>query len=268
MIFTNNEDKEDKIIGLVQETYNYDKFKKQLGNREIYDQALKTIDRSTKEFGWKPEPIFVNEKYEVCEGQHRLTYAKEHNLPIPYIVRKGLTADDCIRINARRKNWTRKDYIDHYAELGNPSYKKIKELKEKYDLEYSIILYALTGSSTEGVSGNTTKGLLMGKLVFEENQVVEAQRKLAFIHSLLPEINAIKGRKNTLCWALMIAYECKDIDNNRLKKVIKEGYKRTNPPIDLINSLLLIEDLYNYHIGKKVWLVKYYEENVKNKKKK
>ena len=120
----------DRQIGVVKETKDYFKFKKFNGNRDLSEKSIKFIETSISISGWKPEPILVNEHYEVCDGQHRLEVAKRHNLPIPYLVINGLTPDDCVRINAKRRNWTSADYIQHWADLGNDSYKYLEIFRE------------------------------------------------------------------------------------------------------------------------------------------
>lgn len=253
----------DKQIGIIKETYQYDKFKRQRGNRDINKSTLRTLEKSIKQHGWQPIPILVNEKYEVCDGQHRLTFAKEHNLPIQYIVKTGLSPEDCIIINSKRKNWTTKDYVNHYAELGNEYYEKIRFLKESFDSDYTLILYALTNSTTISSGTKNMSVVNDGKLTFTEEQYQKAKEELEFIYKLSPYIKKIKGRKLQLNWALIIAYEWDEIDNKRLEKVIKEGYSRVAPPVDMYTSLTMIEDLYNYHSQKRVWFVKYYEENIR-----
>lgn len=253
----------DRKIGFINETYEYEKFKKQKGNRDINKSTLRTLERSVREHGWKPVPILVNENYEVCDGQHRLTYAREHNLPIPYIIKEGLSPNDCIIINSKRKNWTTKDYVNHFAELGNSYYKRIKFLRDTFDADYTIILYALTNSAS---ISNGTKNMTLvndGKLTFTDEQYRKAKEELEFLYKLSPYIKKIRGRKLQLNWALIIAYEWNEIDNKRLEKVIKDGYSRVAPPVDMYTSLTMIEELYNYHSPKRIWFVKYYEENFK-----
>ena len=73
---------EEKEIGKIYETKNYDKFIKKEWNRDINQNNINKIDKSVKENGWLITPIIVNENYEIIEGQHRYYYAKQNNLVI------------------------------------------------------------------------------------------------------------------------------------------------------------------------------------------
>ena len=86
----------DKIISSVRETKNYGQFKFLEENRELSSKALKRISKSVEKEGWRNYPITVNEKMEIIEGQHTFTYAKEHRLPVRYIVVEGLNKKDCL----------------------------------------------------------------------------------------------------------------------------------------------------------------------------
>lgn len=252
----------DRQIGVVKETKDYFKFKKFNGNRDLSEKSIKFIETSISISGWKPEPILVNEHYEVCDGQHRLEVAKRHNLPIPYLVINGLTPDDCVRINAKRRNWTSADYIQHWADLGNDSYKYLEKIKNTIgkNFNYQIILYAIAG--TDSVFGKDRKvSLADGNVKITEEQYQKAFYKLQFLDDLLPYIKQVKGNKTNLQKAILLAYDYKDINNERLSKVIKEGYKKIIAPTSIEFGVEQIEELYNYHLVNKVWFLRYYKEN-------
>ena len=66
-------------------TSDYDQFTYLVGNRDIVNKHVKSlsaeIDNRDLEI-----PIIVNEKMEVCDGQHRLEAYKVLGKPVPYIV--------------------------------------------------------------------------------------------------------------------------------------------------------------------------------------
>ena len=95
----------------VLQTTDYDMFKVRDWNRNISSSNMKKIDASVKAQGWLKHPIMVNEKMEVADGQHRLAYAKQHNLPVYYVVVPGLSINDCVVMNNARTSWTLIDYI-------------------------------------------------------------------------------------------------------------------------------------------------------------
>ena len=271
MIFmeeNNEKNNTENTINYVWETKNYEKFNKLKGNRIINEKNIKLIDISVQENGWKPEPILVNERYEVCDGQHRLEYAKRHNLSIPYLIIKGLKPKDCIRMNSKRVNWSADDYINFYAEQGNENYQRIRQLRQIFDdIDLSTILYATTNKvnsitrfSKVDKNRKGSASLFDGELECSEDDYWKAWHKLQYLMYFLPYVKKIGGAKRYMLKEILIAYEWSEIDNERLKKVFKEGYNRVPPPINMTSADEIIEELYNYRLSKKVWFTKYCKE--------
>ena len=66
-------------------TTDYNLFTYLIGNRDIVDKHVKDLSSQIDERDLNI-PIIVNEKMEVCDGQHRLEACKHHQLPVYYIV--------------------------------------------------------------------------------------------------------------------------------------------------------------------------------------
>ena len=113
-------------------TSDYDMFKKMLGNRDIKSEAR--IIESIQTVGYICNPIIVNEKYEILDGQNRLAALKELELPVYFIVQPKAGIEVCRALNIGRRNWSTCDYIDSYAEIGDnmPSYKRLQSLINSY----------------------------------------------------------------------------------------------------------------------------------------
>lgn len=238
----------DKEIGKIYETKDYEKFNKYDWNREINQSTLRKIDKSVQENGWRVEPIIVNEDYGIYDGQHRYMYAKENNLPVYYMIIKGLTKEDCQRMNAVRTSWKNQDYINFYAIQGNSSYLMLSSLDANYkNFDYGVLLYALN-KTTYG--GGTLKMLQSGSFECSKDNYIEATYKLDFLTNLLPYLKNIKGRRTQMCWAILFAYDLSGIDKERLSKVIKENCNSINPPVDVESAIKEIERIYNYKIRK------------------
>ena len=76
----------------------YGQFKYIKGNRELVEAHVRKLSDqiSKKDF---QIPIIVNEKMEVCEGQHRLEAYKSLGMPITYMIIAGLEIQDIIKLN-------------------------------------------------------------------------------------------------------------------------------------------------------------------------
>lgn len=113
-------------------TKDYDMFKKMLGNRDTKGEAK--IIESIQTVGYVCNPLIVNEKLEVIDGQNRLAALKELDLPIYYIIQPKADIETCRALNIGQKNWGTQDYIDSYAAHGHnmQSYKRLQSLINSY----------------------------------------------------------------------------------------------------------------------------------------
>lgn len=111
-------------------TREYWRFKLLKGNRSFHKhgEALRPSIRADGII----EPITVNEKFEVIDGQGRLYAAEKEGCSVPYIMLQGLTIDDCIKVNKGRTNWKDIDYIENYAISNSEDYKILQQLINKY----------------------------------------------------------------------------------------------------------------------------------------
>lgn len=256
----------DKQIGTINETYDYWKFKKQKGNREITTKGLRILELSVERNGWKPEPILVNENFEVCDGQHRLEYAKKNHLPIPYIVRKGITPSMCIMINSRRKNWTTDDYIRHYAELGNESYQLIKDLATRFPNFSIALIVLLISNGAKSVYGTESKKLAEGKLEISKDDYWGVFYKLQYINSFYEKIKKVKGSQNYLIRAIGTIYDMEGINKDRLVTTIIDWGKEFSPIANMMSAIEQIEEYYNYKLRYKIPIVENYKKMLSQQK--
>ncbi len=243
---------ENKEIGKVYETKDYDRFVVYDWNREIQKTTLNKIHKSVVEHGWRVEPIIVNETYGIIDGQHRYTYAKEHDLPVYYIVVNGLTKEDCQIMNSVRTSWSQSDYIRFYAVQGNQNYSNLMLLDSIYnDFNLGIIIYAINGMSA---GGGSTKKISEGNFICTKEQYYNAVEQLDYLNTIFKYIKQIKGRKTQLCQAIMFCLDVKGIDRDRLARKISENCNTINPPVDMETALQELERVYNYKLQKNAQL--------------
>lgn len=120
----------------IYETTDYGMFKKMLGNRDIKGES-KIVD-SIQRVGLVNNPIIVNEKYEIIDGQNRLEALKQLNLPVSFIVQEGLGIDACRSLNIGQTNWGTEDYICSFANVGNENYRRLASLMNEFQEKFGI----------------------------------------------------------------------------------------------------------------------------------
>lgn len=167
-----------KYVMPVYETTDYSIFKMSDGenNRTIKEYGVKPLMRNIKTEGYHYyEPIIVNENMEVIDGQHRLEACKRLGEPVLYGIQKDLTVNHAVKFNETRRNWNKLDYLNVYANAGNPVYIMIRDLYEKHKDNHSVmsIASALCGNSARFSLGRESNsicfsgGNLKQKFTFE-----------------------------------------------------------------------------------------------------
>lgn len=125
------------------------------GNRVPNLQHVKRLSESIRVNGMKCNPILVNEQMQVIDGQHRLMACKNTNSFVYYIIVDGYSLNEVHTLNLNQKNWTKKDFMEGYANMGVEPYIKLKSFIEKND-DFSfndcVILCSNTSSNNADVS--------------------------------------------------------------------------------------------------------------------
>lgn len=241
----------------IMSTHNYGKFIIRNWNRSIKKSNLKRIDKSVQKDGWLKHPIMVNEKMEIIDGQHRYIYAKEHNLPVYYIIVPGLDDTDCVTMNNARISWTLTDYVKYYAEKGSQDYILLQGLLDKYAfMSPSGIADIVQGSVRSG--GVNTK-LKSGNFTLSYSDYQRAVKKLDFLSSCSAAILNAPGRPSALFAAVAFTYDCPGIDRKKLQKQIQNNMSIITPPANNEMAFKELEYLYNYRMPKDKYVYIYNE---------
>ena len=117
-------------------------------NRDIDDGAVKRLAESIQKFG-QLQPIVINEKWEVIEGQHRVRACKLLGIPVLYVISEGATIKEVILMNNIQRGWLNKDYLKCFCHLNHKShdeYRKMKTFFEDYGLNFSVSINLLAGN--------------------------------------------------------------------------------------------------------------------------
>lgn len=167
----------DKTIALVYQTRNYAKFKKLESNRAVLKGRKEKLIESF-EGGYILNPIVINEKNEIIDGQGRYEACKELGLPICYVVDEGTTIEDCRRMNSYNTPWKSRDFVESFADDGNENYIIFLDVLNTLNIpvDRALRLAGKGGGSKCGYS----KYIRAGKLIFTEddaNKVKDVYKK-------------------------------------------------------------------------------------------
>lgn len=137
----------DKLeYGKIYETKDYAVFRYIKGNRLLNEGHVKRLMESIKNKNLlEVNPIIVNSKMEVIDGQSRLSAAKQLGVPVYYMAAEASNLEDVRLLNINVKNWGIGDYLNSYLAQGAAEYYTLKKYHEEYAIPISVCLMLLAG---------------------------------------------------------------------------------------------------------------------------
>lgn len=119
----------------------------------------------------------------VADGQHGLMACLRLGVPIPYIVVNGIKDKNELTslvtlLNSSSKSWKQGDYVNAWSESID-DYKALIKLKQKFDLDYDVVISASTGKD----GGQNIKDLKKG--LFKMENPVKAHLNCSRVANLL-----------------------------------------------------------------------------------
>lgn len=159
-------------------TKDYGKFKPVKGNRPVNMRHVNDLTASIMTNNMLAQnPITINKKSQVIDGQHRLEVAKNNKLTIYYTVMDHGDLDEVQRLNRYVKPWTTLDYLHSYIAVGNPYYIRFKEFIDQYQISTEQA-FLLIGNDN---GGRIYRSFRAGKYTFTDDEMEKARDKADII---------------------------------------------------------------------------------------
>lgn len=192
-------------------------------------------------------PIIVNENMVVIDGQHRLKHAEKAGVPVEFIIKKGLSEHDIVRMNTVQKKWSLLNHIEAHANEGLEEYIKLINLLNNKN--YTGNITAVTTVATfEMDSQRARPKIIGGNFKFRNFDItVKFLEYLAFFKE-----KTKLSYKTKLTLAIFELFQIKKIDTNRLiSKVISTGLADDlqTKTLDLTDAKKQLIDAYNHGLG-------------------
>lgn len=230
-------------------TTDYDMFKILDGNRSVKNaRVVKTVE-SIEKHGWLTQPILVNEKFEVIDGQGRLEALKRLEMPVEFVIDEGIGIEECRTLNVYQKNWGLMDYVESFANCGNDNYIWLEALIRKYKgLPHSLIFTVAGDAAPFSNNGNDIKN---GEFIAPKNRREYSDMKLFFLSRFVDITKHLKGRMEPFYAALAFLYDIEFINNERLYESINVSRYDLVAANSIEGCLRMIEPMYNKNLAKK-----------------
>lgn len=115
-----------------------------LVNEKHVDKLAKAIQRKNL---LHFNPIKINRKGEISDGQHRVAAAIKLGLEkVPCLVVKDIGLEDIQLLNQNNRNWSGYDYAQSYASRGSQEYVTFIDFMSKTGLSFDAAILLLSGN--------------------------------------------------------------------------------------------------------------------------
>lgn len=129
-------------IPTIESTKDYSKFKFHHSNRPTPGPHVSAIMHEIQQNpnSIKYNPILINKKGYIIDGQNRFKACVKLGLPIFYIQADDLSIADIPTLNRNQKSWSLNNYVHFFSSYHNKKdYKRIKALQKKYPISTGVI---------------------------------------------------------------------------------------------------------------------------------
>lgn len=204
----------------IRSTKNYRAFNRIEGNRTVRPTHVKKLqeaiklDPSTIQYN----PILVNERMEIIDGQHRFEAIRNLELTVYYVQVRGLKLEDVQKFNSVAKQWQPVDYAKAFSELGNLNYTLYLRVKEgPYAINHDSLMQYLALDEPVTTTSFTTGALVVPDLD-ETMRLLEQRAQIAPYH----DRSSVRG----FCLAFLDFARSDGYDHARMVEQMQKHGKR------------------------------------------
>jgi hypothetical protein len=187
-------------------------------------------------------PIIVNGKMEIIDGQHRLEAAKALGLHIFYLKDADITKEDIATLNSNNKNWSTMDYINYWTIEKRDGFDKLSSFLSEHPLippSTALRMMSLGG-------GNRLSELKNGYVD------VADYRQASEIADILKEYRNIVdfAYDRNFVLAVISCYRVIGYDHAVMRKRLEYLSRRVVKCVSVRDYIDMFEELYNYNSSK------------------
>lgn len=159
-------------------------FKRLKENRSINEAHVLALMDSFEKDGYLFTIIYVNEKLEIIDGQHRCEAAKRSNLPIYFMVMPGWGIKEVTILNVNSRDWGLGDFLESHAKSGNPNYIRFLDFYKSHKFDITTCQLLLYGKRSGQQRGSDE--FRLGLIQVDDKHVTDAHLKAKKIATMKP----------------------------------------------------------------------------------
>lgn len=221
----------------IHSTFNYSMFKG-VTNRDVKDwKHLGDIKRDGLFV-----PIVINEKMQLIDGQHRLAACKHLGIPVDYIIRPNVKAEDVMKINMSQKKWKSEDFLKAYCDELHQEYLALKG----FMLQYPGMSLLAAKSLLTFTNNNIIKEFREGK--FKVTHLLQAEDQANYLWKYAEYYEKPFVRSTRFVRAYQRVYKLLYRDGNvaDLNKAMEDNSRRVVKCNSIAECAEMLVELYNY----------------------
>ena len=150
-------------------TTDYSAFSRLAENRDMREAHVQALMQSFENDGYLFTIVYVNEKVEIIDGQHRFESAKRKHLPVFFIVMPGWGIREVSILNVNSLNWTMEDFMNTHARSGNQNYVRFKEFFDANPFDITTCQLILFGRRSK--AGGNADWFRSGEMKLEKSDL-------------------------------------------------------------------------------------------------
>jgi hypothetical protein len=222
-------------------------FKNSVGNRPIdWAHVKKLVASMEQQDLHKENPIIVNIKGEIVDGQHRYEARKILEKSVYYTVcqKMGASTTNTIQLlNSNSKNWKPQDYLDSFCSQGHKEYILLKKFIKEFPVFSVALAVELLGPNKSTKRGEHFKA---GKFIMANEGTVRVVAKWQQEFEKLVPVKSYTSNAYFIRAVHLLVLSNKISLKAMLKALTPQVRKLTLAAgtLDAVNMLL---EIFNYH---------------------
>jgi len=247
--------KKDRVIAEVCESFDYEKFSKLDGNRNVINLHVRRLMDSFKT-AYLLSVTLVNENFQIIDGQNRFEAAKKMGLPVNYMICPGYGLKEVQMLNTNMKNWKKDDYLNAWCDVKHPEYLKVRNFMREFpeftiDGALAILMDSLNGKQ-ECIEGHKTKSKFFeqGELIvpdfYKSCEIAKKIRMFQPYYANYSRVNFVRA----IVGIMRLSY----YDHNRMINKVSTYKTKIEDESHVSKYKEKLEAMYNFRSTEKVSL--------------